>query len=316
MTHDPKTTNLDRRDFFKTAGAGLAAATAVMTPREAAIAQELSEKGKLDRIASNTYPLRQLFKSRPGGGRGGGRGAAGGNAPQQPAAGQTPATGQAPAAGAAPAAAQPAAGQAAAGQGQGGGRGQGRGGGPVPGRGMGTLTAEEMKKKYGEITLLDFPQFTKDTFPGVVHMDIWSSLFGDVTDDSMYARPRLRSVDTVGTEVARAARLELRQDRHPHPSHLEQRANRHGGPGRGGAQGRDRRRQALARRRGDHRRQDDAGEQRRAELPAVVDARARRLSEETKRLCRSSRPASSRSRRWPTTAPRKASRSRSRTTGA
>jgi hypothetical protein len=57
----------------------------------------------------------------------------------------------------------------------------------VPGRGMGNLTAEEMKKKYGEITLLDFPQFTKDTFPGVVHMDIWSSLFGDVTDDSMYA---------------------------------------------------------------------------------------------------------------------------------
>ena len=45
---------------------------------------------------------------------------------------------------------------------------------------------EAMKKKYGEITLLDFPQFTKDTFPGVRHMDLWSSLFGDVMDPSMF----------------------------------------------------------------------------------------------------------------------------------
>jgi sugar phosphate isomerase/epimerase len=51
---------------------------------------------------------------------------------------------------------------------------------------MGDLTPEQMRKKYGEITMLDFPQFTKDTFPGVVHLDVWSSLFGDVTDDSMY----------------------------------------------------------------------------------------------------------------------------------
>ena len=43
-----------------------------------------------------------------------------------------------------------------------------------------------MKAKYGEITMLDFPQFTKDTFPGVTHMDLFSGLFGDVTDDSMY----------------------------------------------------------------------------------------------------------------------------------
>src|SRR5262249_23722578 len=34
---------------------------------------------------------------------------------------------------------------------------------------------------------LDFPQFTKDTFPGVTHMDLFSGLFGDVTDDTMYA---------------------------------------------------------------------------------------------------------------------------------
>ena len=44
----------------------------------------------------------------------------------------------------------------------------------------------EMKKKYGEITMLDFPQFTKDTFPGVYHMDLFSGLFGDMSDQSMY----------------------------------------------------------------------------------------------------------------------------------
>jgi sugar phosphate isomerase/epimerase len=46
----------------------------------------------------------------------------------------------------------------------------------------------ELKKKYGEITLLDFPQYTKDTYPGVKSMDLWSSLFGDVTDDTMFIR--------------------------------------------------------------------------------------------------------------------------------
>jgi len=46
----------------------------------------------------------------------------------------------------------------------------------------------ELKKKYGEITLLDFPQFTGDTYPGVPAMDLWSSLFGDVSDDSMFTR--------------------------------------------------------------------------------------------------------------------------------
>ncbi len=46
----------------------------------------------------------------------------------------------------------------------------------------------ELKKKYGEITLLDFPQFTKDHFPGVTAMDIRSSVFGDISDDSMFTR--------------------------------------------------------------------------------------------------------------------------------
>lgn len=45
-----------------------------------------------------------------------------------------------------------------------------------------------LKEKYRELTLLDFPQFTKDTYPGVPAMDLWSSLFGDFTDDSMFTR--------------------------------------------------------------------------------------------------------------------------------
>ena len=34
--------------------------------------------------------------------------------------------------------------------------------------------------------MLDFPQFTKDTFPGVTRMDLFSGLFGDITDDAMF----------------------------------------------------------------------------------------------------------------------------------
>src|SRR5580765_3180588 len=107
---------MDRRNFFKTAGA---AGLALSPAAGAAVAKPLSEKEKLARIASNTWPLRYIFKSRTGFGR--------------------------------------------------------------------NPTAVQMKEKYGEITMLDFPQFTKDTFPGVTHMDIFSGLFGDVTDDSMFA---------------------------------------------------------------------------------------------------------------------------------
>lgn len=45
-----------------------------------------------------------------------------------------------------------------------------------------------LKEKYGEITLLDFPRFTLDTYPGVPAMDLWSSLFGDISDDSMFVK--------------------------------------------------------------------------------------------------------------------------------
>lgn len=107
-------TKLHRRGFL---GAGLAATGLALLPVEQAAARPLTEKEKLARIASNTWPLRQIFKTR--------------NASQNP-------------------------------------------------------QVVEMKKKYGEITMLDMPQFTKDTFPGVTHMDLFSGLFGDVTDDSMY----------------------------------------------------------------------------------------------------------------------------------
>ncbi len=104
----------DRREFVTTAGlSGLALAPQVS-------AAPLTEKQKLARIASNTWPIRYIFKSRANSG--------------------------------------------------------GRSGG----------VSAEMKKKYGEITMLDFPEFTKDTFPGVTTMDLFSGLFGDVTDDGMY----------------------------------------------------------------------------------------------------------------------------------
>jgi len=86
----------------------------------AAFARPLTQPEKLDRIASNTWPIRYIFKNR--------------------ATGRT------------------------------------------------NPRAEAMKKKYGEITMLDFPQFTKDTFPGVRHMDLFSGLFGEFTDESMYGK--------------------------------------------------------------------------------------------------------------------------------
>lgn len=108
-----------RRGFLKTAGAGIPAAGMLLAAENHSAARLLTEKEKLARIASNTWPIRQIFKTR------------------------------------------------------------------------GTRTSPEseaMKKKYGEITMLDFPQFTKDTFPGVYHMDLFSGLFGDFADETMYAK--------------------------------------------------------------------------------------------------------------------------------
>jgi sugar phosphate isomerase/epimerase len=136
MSKDRDTSfTVGRREFLKAAGAGIAAAGA-MTPPEAEAAQALADKARFDRIASCTWPIRQLFKARPPAG----------------------AVGSAPAP--APAAAIPA--------------------------NRDRTTTAEMKQRYGEITMLDFPQWTKDTFPGVTRMDLFSGLFGDVTDDSMF----------------------------------------------------------------------------------------------------------------------------------
>jgi sugar phosphate isomerase/epimerase len=162
MSEQHRNDGVDRRGFFKTAGAGLTAAGLMLTSREQAIAQGAAEKSRLDRIASCSYPIRYIFKTRQGSGRG-----AAGTGQPNPAATTAPN----PQAGAAGARANPAGGRGNAAR------------GPV----NGGVSVQEMKAKYGEITMLDFPQFTKDTFPGVTHMDVFSGLFGDVTDDSMFA---------------------------------------------------------------------------------------------------------------------------------
>ena len=57
-----------------------------------------------------------------------------------------------------------------------------------------------MKKKYGEITMMDFPQWTKDTYPGVYHMDLWSDVFGDPSDPSQYIEQKFeREGRTIST---------------------------------------------------------------------------------------------------------------------
>jgi sugar phosphate isomerase/epimerase len=60
------------------------------------------------------------------------------------------------------------------------------------------------KKKYGEITLLDFPQFTRDTYPGVTKMDLFSGHFGDVADDSQFLKavPHIRKAIESFRELA------------------------------------------------------------------------------------------------------------------
>ena len=119
------TMSMDRRDFLKTSASAAVAASAGLAAHDAVAAepgrsadpddaargspvtgpmpgpQKLTEKGRLNRIASCSYPIRSIFKSRAGG-----RGGGGGN----------PAT-------------------------------------------------QELKKKYGEITMLDFPQWTQGHVP-------------------------------------------------------------------------------------------------------------------------------------------------------
>ena len=128
---DPKSykneINQRRRGFLKGAAAGFLAAGSASAQEakpesivHASVNRPLTEKEKLDRIASNSWPIRYLFKSQ-----------------------------------------------------------------------IIMASKDEiskMKQKYGEITMLDFPDFTKKTFPGVYHMDLFSGLFGDINDESMYVK--------------------------------------------------------------------------------------------------------------------------------
>lgn len=129
----PKNFRTGRRGFIKRAGAGLTGsllASSVVSAQSPAPSDPISHAGvqrplateeKVARIASNTWPIRYIFKAR------------------------------------------------------------------------GVILAPEpevtrMKKKYGEITMLDFPNFTKETFPGVRDMDLFSGLFGDAGDDSQFVK--------------------------------------------------------------------------------------------------------------------------------
>ncbi len=169
---------LDRRGFFRTASAGFGAAGLMLTREGNASAKtqsQWSEKDKLARIASCSYPIRYIFKTRPAAGRAGGPGQPGAaNTAGAAGAPTTPATAAAPP--------NPATG----------------GRSNAPNQGNGGMTNAQMKEKYGEITMLDFPQFTKDTFPGVTNMDLFSGLFGDVTDDSMFVGRQFDPSSTSG----------------------------------------------------------------------------------------------------------------------
>jgi sugar phosphate isomerase/epimerase len=116
-------------------------------------------------MAGCTWPIRSLFTTRQTPNRGGG---AGGRAAGAPATPPGAATGRATGAG--PEGAQAAPGMAIPG---------------IPANRDQTTTAQ-MKQKYGEITLLEYPQWMKDNFAGLTRMDIFSGFFGDMVDDAMY----------------------------------------------------------------------------------------------------------------------------------
>ena len=157
--------HVDRRGFLQAAAAGLTTAGTMLTSRERALAQSLAEKARFERMAGCTWPIRSLFKTRQNPNRGGGAGGRTGGAPATPPAA---ATGRATGAGPEGAQAQPGVAIPA-----------------IPANRDQTTTAQ-MKQKYGEITLLEYPQWMKDNFPGLTRMDIYSGFFGDMVDDAMY----------------------------------------------------------------------------------------------------------------------------------
>lgn len=138
-----------RRDFLKSAGAGMGAAAAVgtlLSPGEASaqpgvyhpefqVASRRLREQRVKRIASCSYAVRQIFKIWP---------------KQPPSTGLTPE-------------------RRAAYEAE-------------------LAESNRWKEKYGVISsMTDFPQFTKDTYPGVTHMDVWDAIFGDPTDSSQFA---------------------------------------------------------------------------------------------------------------------------------
>jgi sugar phosphate isomerase/epimerase len=139
-SHSATRSILDRRNFLRSAGGGLAAGVLLgsteaqngqqATPEtitHASSFREMTDKEKAARIASNSYPIRWIFKSH--------------------------------------------------------------------GELVDKDTVTKMKAKYGEITMLDFPAFTRKTFPGVTRMDMWSSLFGDMDDKSQYVTTTITGYD-------------------------------------------------------------------------------------------------------------------------
>jgi hypothetical protein len=54
------------------------------------------------------------------------------------------------------------------------------------GRGTPNEETVGLRKKYGEITMHDLPKWTKDFFPGIYHLDLWSDVFGDPADTAQY----------------------------------------------------------------------------------------------------------------------------------
>ena len=141
--HFANTGTPDRRNFLRGAGGTLAAGLLVGSAKSEAqqlpkggAAEPISHAGakraltdheKVARIASNSYPIRWIFKNR-------------GNVGDK-------------------------------------------------------ATVSRMQAKYGTITMLDFPAFTRRTFAGVTRMDMWSSLFGDADDESQFVKSTILGND-------------------------------------------------------------------------------------------------------------------------
>ncbi len=148
--HSSNVSGNHRRGFLKRTSAGLASglvaassAGSAQQPAPGALAgllshdgahRPLTEQEKVARIASNSWPIRYIFKAR------------GVIAVSQPG-------------------------------------------------------VDRMKAKYGEITMLDFPDFTKKTFPGVRDMDLFSGLFGDLNDDRQYVKSSFIGSDGTSHEM-------------------------------------------------------------------------------------------------------------------